>query len=422
MGTLDVTQNYAAAACPEGPATGDRMPVYKFKALNTQGIAVEGRQSGASRDEAFEKIKARGLQPVDLSEIAGRRRRKTGGRLDRKMLLRTVRQLATLLSAGVPLLETVENLRRSDVDGELGARFTRLSQHLRQGERLSAGMQAHFPELPDYVVSLAALGEATGQLPRTLSDAADRMDADAALASELRSALSYPVVLASVGTLIILGMFIFVIPRFGSLVERSGADIPAMSRWVIDSGVWLSSNWLVFLICAGGLFLLLRGVVAGNSARVRMLAARLPGFGAVLRRVDLENWSRTLGVALANGAQLMPALDLAARTVKSQAFSAQLEGVRRDVRGGAHLDEAFETNVLMADAMLLDLMATGRKSGTLDRMLVLAADSYRDEIGVMTKRLTSIAEPVAILIVSLIVGSLVVSIVLAMTSLYDFNI
>lgn len=398
------------------------MPVYRFRALNPQGKTVDGRQAGATRDEAYERIRARGLHPVDLSEVRSRRRRRAGGRLDRKLLLRTVRQLATLLSAGVPLLEAVDNLRRSDAEGEVGSRFARLSQHLRQGERLSAGLRDHFAELPDYVISLTALGEATGQLPRTLSDAADRMDADAALASELRSALSYPVVLASVGAFIILGMFIFVIPRFGSLVERSGADIPAMSRWVIDSGVWLSANWLVFLLCAGGLFFLLRSMLAGNTERVRAAAARLPGFGAVMRRVDLENWSRTLGVALANGAQLMPALDLAARTVKSREFAAQLEGVRRDVRGGAHLDEAFETNVLGADAMLLDLMATGRKSGTLDRMLVLAADSYREEITVMTKRLTSIAEPVAILVVSLVVGTLVVSIVLAMTSLYDFDI
>ena len=398
------------------------MPVYRFRALNPQGKAVDGRQAGATRDEAFERIRARGLHPVDLSEVRSRRRRRAGGRLDRKLLLRTVRQLATLLSAGVPLLEAVDNLRRSDAEGEVGTRFARLSQHLRQGERLSAGLREHFAELPDYVISLTALGEATGQLPRTLSDAADRMDADAALASELRSALSYPVVLASVGAFIILGMFIFVIPRFGSLVERSGAEIPAMSRLVIDSGVWLSSNWLVFLMCAGGLFVLLRSLLAGNAERVRSAAARLPGFGAVMRRVDLENWSRTLGVALSNGAQLMPALDLAARTVKSREFTAQLEGVRRDVRGGAHLDEAFETNVLGADAMLLDLMATGRKSGTLDRMLVLAADSYREEITAMTKRLTSIAEPVAILVVSLIVGTLVVSIVLAMTSLYDFDI
>ena len=398
------------------------MPVYRFRALNPQGKAVDGRQAGATRDEAYERIRARGLHPVDLSEVRSRRRRRAGGRLDRKLLLRTVRQLATLLSAGVPLLEAVDNLRRSDAEGEVGTRFARLSQHLRQGERLSAGLREHFAELPDYVISLTALGEATGQLPRTLSDAADRMDADAALASELRSALSYPVVLASVGAFIILGMFIFVIPRFGSLVERSGAEIPAMSRLVIDSGVWLSSNWLVFLMCAGGLFVLLRSLLAGNAERVRSAAARLPGFGAVMRRVDLENWSRTLGVALSNGAQLMPALDLAARTVKSREFTAQLEGVRRDVRGGAHLDEAFETNVLGADAMLLDLMATGRKSGTLDRMLVLAADSYREEITAMTKRLTSIAEPVAILVVSLIVGTLVVSIVLAMTSLYDFDI
>jgi type II secretory pathway component PulF len=205
-------------------------------------------------------------------------------------------------------------------------------------------------------------------------------------------------------------------------VERSGADIPAVSRLVIGTGVWMQANWyyaVIGLVClVAGLQVLART----QSKALRRLAQSLPGAGPLMRRVDLETWARTLGIALANGSQLLLALDLAANAVRSSEFANQLQGVRREVRAGAQLDEAFETNVPRADPMLLDLMATGRKSGTLDRMLLFAADTYRDEISALSKRLTAIAEPVAILMISAVVGTLVVAIVLAMTSLYNFDV
>lgn len=398
------------------------MPVYRFKALNQIGDPVEGQQPAESSDAAFVKLRARGLHPVSITQVQTKQVGVRKGKLPRKLLTRTLRQLATLLIAGVPLLETLENLRRGDGAGELASRFQALSQHLRQGGRFSDGLKERFPELPEYVFSLAALGENTGQLPKTLSDAADRMASDDALAGELRSALTYPMILASVGGSIVLGMFIFVIPRFGALVDRSGADIPAISAFVIGTGTWMQANWVLAIGVLVALVALVRFLAATQARALRRLAERLPMSGSLLRKVDLETWARTLGIALANGSQLLSALDLAAGAVRSREFAGQLQGVRKDVRAGAQLDEAFETNVSRADPMLLDLVATGRKSGTMDRMLIFAADTYRSEISALSKRLTAIAEPVAILLISGIVGTLVVSIVMAMTSLYNFDL
>ena len=398
------------------------MPVFRFKALNQAGESVEGQQLAESKEAAFERIRSRGLHPVSIAPVARRKRSLKRGRLPRKVMTQTLRQLATLLTAGVPLLETLDNLKRGDSEGELAERFQALSQHLRQGGRLSEGLKERFPELPAYAFSLAALGESTGQLPRTLMDAADRMTADDALATELRSALTYPLILASVGGLIVFAMFVVVIPRFGGLVDRSGAEIPAISRLVIEAGTWMQSNWVYALVGAGVFAASVRLAIVSNAKLFRRWSASAPISGPLIRKLDLESWARTLGLALANGSQLLPALDLAEQTVRAPELANQLKGVRRDVRGGAQLDEAFEINVSRADPMLLDLMATGRKSGTLHSMLLFAADSYRSEITTLSKRLTAIAEPVAILLISSIVGLLVVSIVLAMTSLYNFDI
>ena len=129
-----------------------------------------------------------------------------------------------------------------------------------------------------------------------------------------------------------------------------------------------------------------------------------------------------MGIALSNGAPLLTALDLASGAIQSYGFTAQLAGVKRAVKSGTELDQAFVNSVHQADPMLLDLLNTGVRSATLDKMMLLAADIYEEELQGLMKRLTAIAEPVAILLLSLIVGGLVISIVMAMTSLYQFDL
>jgi type II secretory pathway component PulF len=397
------------------------MARYIYKALNQDGTEVSGRHESGSKEAAFEELSERGLFPLTITSPTNQRSRLFSKGITRKLLTQTMRQLATLISAGVPLHEAIESLRRSDAHPELAERAARLSQHLRRGEPLSSGLREHFKELPDYVSSLVDLGTETGHLADTLRDAADRMAADDKLASDLRSALAYPAALGLIGFVIIFLMFLFVIPRFGTLIDRSGADIPAVSRMVIQTGVWMQANWVIVIAGLISSIVLLRWLVRRNRTLMRRIAMRLPGIGGVLRRADLAIWARTMGVALANGASLMTALNLAERATKGADFSAELAGVRRAVRSGEDLGDAFATNVSISDPLLIDLLQTGKKSGTMDKMLLLAAENYEDEMAAATKQLTSIAEPVAILMLSVVVGGLVISIVMAMTSLYQFD-
>lgn len=383
---------------------------------------MEGSQLADTQEAAFQLIRDRGLYPVRISEVSRGRRGRRPSKLSAKDRVQLVRQLATLLSAGVSLMDTMESLRKSGSNQLIAERADAMAQQLRQGERLAPSLRANFPDLPDYVFSLADLGESTGQLGQALTDAADRLASDQKLASDIRSALTYPIILASVGGVIILGMFIFVIPRFGALIDRSGADIPFISRLVIDTGIWMRANWLLFFAGLAGTIVFLRAVLSRTKGAATRLLYRLPVVGTIFIRADFESWSRTLGGALANGAELLMALDLAARSVRSPVVRAQLEGLRRDVRSGSSIDEAFQSNVQAADPLLLDLMATGRKSGALPNMLLLAADGYKQDVETLTKRMTAIAEPAAILILSLIVGGLVVAVVLAMTSIYQIDV
>lgn len=397
------------------------MTRFRYKALGADGSEVAGTCDAVSEAAAFDELKTRGLAPTAIQPVRQKRRWLAPRSMTRKQLSQTIRQLATLISAGVPLLEAIDSIRRNDAHPKIAESADLLKRHLRSGQPLAAGFREHFPSLPGYVPSLVELGVETGRLAEAMQDAADRMAADDKLNSDLRSALAYPVILGVIGTVIVLGMFLFVIPRFGALIDRSSANVPWISRTVIEIALIMRENWILVVLGVGSLVTILPWIARRYRAMFRQLALSIPGIGKVLRNVDLAVWSRTVGLALSNGASLMTALDLAQRASADTVFASELPGVRRSVRSGSDLATAVETNFANADPMLIDLIQTGTRSGKMDKMLLLASELYEEDVRTATKRLTSIAEPLAILLLSIVVGGLVISIVLAMTSLYQFD-
>ncbi|MBB4212092.1 general secretion pathway protein F [Rhodothalassium salexigens DSM 2132] len=401
------------------------MAEFRHKSLKADGGVMAGRIEAASDRDAFARLQEKGLDPFEIKPVAGAGRGGLAARLRRgpsaKERARWVRQLATLLAAGLPLMEAMDSMGRGG-HPQLRDQSRALRQSLRAGERLSTALAQHMPDLPDYVARLAELGEGTGALAGALGDAATRMEQQNALRGEIRSALTYPAFLAGTGVLITLFMFTVVVPRFEKLIGDNTDNLPFLSRLVLSSSALFRDHvWVVGLALAAAL---VGGVGAVRSPRVRRqtreLLDKTPLIGPFLARADLANWARTMGVAMTNGADLLTAFDLASRAVSSPAFAQGLREARRAVRAGQPLDEALAEGVAL-DATFTDLVRTGRQAAAMDRMLLFISDILDDEARERAKRLTTLAEPVAILLIALVVGTLVLGIVLAMTSLYDFN-
>jgi len=398
------------------------MSRFQFKALDESGREIAGEQEAASATDAFDRLRLRQLSPISIKL---KRERPNWLRLQRpvsrRIATRYLRQLATLLSAGVSLLEAFDSLAKSGGRRELAERAGAIRRDLRAGGKLSQALERHMPEFPDYVPRFAELGENTGKLAKALSDAADRLEFDDAMRREINSALTYPTFLAIVGGAIVIAIFIFVVPRFDALLGDSRANIPAFSRSVINFGVWLRANWAAAFGTAGALVL---GISILSRTRGHLLAGwldKVPLLGQLRREGDIGGWTRTVGTALANGAGLITALDLAERSVRSSSLKKGMREIRRDVRAGKRLDEAME-RAISVDPVIVDLIRTGGNSGTLDEMFLFVAKMAEEEVKDRAKRLTSLAEPIAILLISLIVASIVLSIVMAMTSVYEFDI
>lgn len=403
------------------------MASFRYKAIDKGGRSLSGSVTADSEKAAFEALAGRGLSPYELKAEQDRAQKRPflfKTRIKSRDLSRYMRQLSTLLAAGVPLADALDTLSRSAALPALAERTKLLKRELRAGSRLSFALEKHFGDLPDFVIKLAELGEATGALAAALSDAADRMERDEALRSEIQSALTYPIFLASIGTAIVLLMFVFVVPRFDALLGDNREGVPAISRAVIGIGVALRENWpqLIAIFAAAGVAgaLLWRNKSVQKFIRAQIEAA--PLIGRFLIDADIGNWCRTVGVALKNKAHLIVALELGESGCRSDSLRANLGVLRREVRAGRPLDEVLAEVESRVDPMVIDLIRTGRNAGALAEMLLFAAEIFEKSARERSKRLTALMEPAAILLISLIVGTIVISIVLAMTSLYDFAV
>ena len=399
---------------------------YRYKALDRQGNEVAGVVAASNKKHAFALLNERGLSPFDVAPLQSDRaflklRPRT---IMKKDLARYVRQLATLLKANVSVLDALTTLSQSGAHQLLAKRTLAVKRDLRAGRDLSDGLEAHIPELPNYVFRLAELGEATGSLSKSLNDAADRMDYEVAMAAEIRSALTYPAFLATVGGGIVILMFVFVVPRFATLLGDNIDQAPWISRNVIGLGLWMQNNWLLTLIvvigAVIGLVAAFRNAKMRDAARTQLM--RAPVVGTFLRQAETGAWARTVGVALNNKARLVDALRLGEAGARSQSFRRNLEMVRRHVRSGRPLEEALLDAQRNMDPIVIDLIRTGRSSGALGDMMMFAADIFEKDARERAKRLTALTEPIAVLVIAGVVGLIVVSIVMAMTSLYQFEV
>lgn len=401
------------------------MPIYKYKALNRSGVSVDGEIEAASEQDVFSQLKARKLDVFDVSkrppqiELFKRRRK-----ISTKEMARYIRQLATLLKAGVTLMDALASLARANAHPGLSQASQNIIRDLRAGESLSKAMGEHLPQLPRYVPRLAELGEATGQSASALSDAADRMEFEEEMRSQVRTALSYPVFLSVVGGLIVVLLFLFVVPRFDELIGENRDNLPAISSAVLGFGRLFKEQFI--LVSAAFLGLVFAGVLVAHNRRltglIRSRLERLPVIGPVLVQSDLGGWARTVGIALSNGAPLLDALILGEYGVRSARLRTALMAARAEIRTGRNIDEALNETIPDFDPLTIDLIRTGRASGGLADMFLFVGESQERETQELSKRLSSLAEPIAILLISMIVGTIVISIVLAMTSLYDFSI
>ncbi len=395
------------------------MPEFDYEAFDREGRRLTGQVQAESTDAAVRNLAAAGHTVVQVSERRTELRLAPRRRLRAQELTLAFHELATLLESGVSLGDAIAAQSRGSHHPALAEAFAAIGRSLSQGENFLGALRNSELPAPDYVFHLVEAGELSGQLAEALRQAVEQMEYDRKVASEFKSALTYPAILVSAGLAAVFFVFVFVVPQFTNLLEQGG-DLPLLAEVVLRSGAWFNDNALLVAAVAVALAAVLIAVFRRPAARQRCLdsLARLPLLNEWLSEADTAKWASVMAAMLASRVELMDALGLAARGVRISRRRASLGRAEADVRGGVSLAEALEKQDALTPTGY-NLVRVGERSGRLAEMLRSLATLYEQNSTRRMQRFLNLIEPLAILLIGGFLGSIMIGVILAMTSVNE---
>lgn len=395
---------------------------FSYRAADLAGRTCRGVLQAAHAQAALDALASQGLRVFDLQEghVGGPvvARVGTTGKVTTQQRVWLLDELATLLEAGVALAEAVDSLRQGHASSALGGALDVMNSSLRGGVAFSVALADSGLGLPRYVTELVRAGESTGRLAGAARAAAQQLLADELFAREVRNALLYPMVLLGSGAVAMLVVFVFVVPKFATILDNPKADLPLLSLLVLHAGLWLGAHTVVLAIALA--VMVVCGVWAARQPGVRQgaweLTGRLPLLGAWVADAELYRWSAMLALLVQHRVGLLEALAQANNTLRGRVLTAQGLRVADAVRQGKSLVAALAEQQLL-DAPALALVRVGERSGALDKTLATLAGRYQAASQQRIKRFLVLLEPITILLISVVLGGVMISVILAVTSL-----
>lgn len=397
------------------------MPNYSYRAWDTAGTPVSGVMAGANEAEVADVLRARGLVVGRIEvnkdlDLAGAWRRYQEGRpLPMEDLALFSRQLATMIGAGVPILQALRVIANQTRGRRLGRALAEVADGVEAGESLTEAFTAAGNAFPPLLLNMVAVGEAGGVLEEALLRLAELYEREHAISQKTRSAMIYPAVVLGVAAMVATFLVTVVLPRFAELFAEQGAVLPWPTRLLLGVAAVVRGYW--YLLLAAGLL----GAFGVYRLRRRPEWAerwdpwllRMPVLGSLRLKRAMGLFARTLATLLRTGVPILPALSVVARGLNNQALERPLQAAQQAVREGRSLLGPLRQSPFYP-AMLLELMAVGEETGNLDGMLVKAADFYDREVTTMVERLTALLEPLLVLFLGAVVGFIVLAMVLPM--------
>jgi type IV pilus assembly protein PilC len=368
---------------------------------------VRGEMKAASETVVTTNLRRQGIRVVKL-------RRQTfrgGSRVSEKDITFFTRQLATMLKAGVPLLQAFEIVAR----GHKNARFARLMMDIKgrveAGSSLSQAFREHPAHFDALYCNLVNAGETAGMLDGILERLATYKEKILAIKSKIKSALFYPISVIVVAIVVVWVIMVWVIPAFKQVFSNFGANLPAPTLIVMGiSDFFVSYWWLMAIIIAGtisGFFVLLRRSETFRFA-VDRVSLKIPVIGGILEKATIARWTRTLATMFAAGVPLVESLDAVAGASGNAVFIAGTRRIQTDVSTGTSLTNAMH-NTGLFPSMVTQMTQIGEESGSLDGMLSKVADYYEREVDDSVAALSSLLEPIIIVFLGVVIGGLVVA-------------
>lgn len=381
--------------------------VYEWEGKDRSGKIVRGELRASGENQVKATLRRQGVLPTRIKK----RRMRSGKKIKPKDIALFTRQMATMMKAGVPLLQSFDIVGR----GNANPSVTKLLNDIRSDVETGTSLNTAFRKYPMYFdalyCNLVEAGEAAGILEALLDRLALYMEKTEAIKSKIRSALMYPISVIVVAFIVVTIIMIFVIPAFKEVFTSFGADLPAPTLLVMGiSEFFVSYWWLIFGVIGGSFYFFMQAWKRSERMQQVMDRAllKLPIFGELIDKSAVARWTRTLSTMFAAGVPLVEALDSVAGASGNYVYASATERIQQEVSIGTSLTAAMG-NANVFPSMVLQMTAIGEESGALDHMLGKAADFYEAEVDEMVAGLSSLMEPIIIVFLGSLIGGIVVS-------------
>jgi type IV pilus assembly protein PilC len=381
--------------------------VYEWEGRDKNGKIMRGEMRAGGEAMVSASLRRQGILVTKV-----KKRRMSGGRsIKQKDIAVFTRQLATMMKAGVPLLQAFDIVARGSPNPKLTRLLTDIRSDVETGTSLSASFRKHPMYFDALYCNLVEAGEAGGILEALLDRLALYQEKTLEIKRKIKSALMYPIAVIVVAFVVLTVIMIFVIPAFKEVFKSFGADLPAPTLVVIAmSEFFVSYWWAIFGFLGGGGYFLLESWKRSEKMQKAMdrLLLRIPIFGDLIFKSVVARWTRTLSTMFAAGVPLVEALDSVGGASGNAVFVEATEQIQKDVSTGTALTTSMQSTGVFP-SMVLQMAAIGEESGALDHMLGKAAEFYEQEVDEMVKGLSSLMEPFIIVILGVLIGGIVVS-------------
>ena len=401
------------------------MSTFAFKAFDLAGVPTQGEIEANDKQAVASQLRSKGLIVVDIEEqapasagdlLANFRRVKAAD------LTVATRQLATMVGSGMSLLRALYVIEEQTENDKLRETFAEIRKDVEAGLSLSDALARHSNIFNDLFVAMVAAGESGGILEETLERVADQLEKDDALRRQVRAAMVYPMLIGGFAMVVLVALVVFLVPVFEKVFKDFGGDLPPITKFTVGlSHLFTEKWWLVIAVVAATVFGFKKWKRSdrGREQWDRFKLKVPMKIGAIVQKVALARFSRTFSALISAGVPMLEAIDITGRTSGNRVIEKAMDEIRQSVKSGGTIAAPMGAVPEAFPGMVVQMVSVGEETGALETMLSKVADFYEDQVAAAIKALTSILEPVMIVVVGGIVGFIVIAMYMPMFKVYD---
>jgi type IV pilus assembly protein PilC len=396
---------------------------YDYKVRDRSGALITGQLAGDSEALVLQRLREMGMTPVEVKKAGTGMKMEINlrpGRVKLKQISVFCRQFATMVNSGLPILRALAILADQTDNKEFAQVLVQVRTDVENGSSLSAALGKHPKAFNNLFISMIKAGETGGVLDDVLLNLADQIEKEVELRRQIKSAMTYPVVVVALVSLILGAMLLFVVPQFETIYTDLGGQLPLPTRILLGVSSVFRNYWYIVALLGGIGAFLFRRYKRTEAGRDRVDAAkiRVPVFGPLFHKVALARFSSTLAMLLRAGVPILQALDNVKETVNNAVIAEAVEDVKASVREGESIAKPL-TKHKVFPPMVVQMLAVGEETGAVDTMLDKVAEFYNNEVKATVEALTSLIEPLLIAVIGGCVGAAVIALYMPMFNIIN---